>query len=138
MKYEIEDREGKHCLECGTSITYGRQDKKFCCSKCRNDYYNRRSHDHRIIEQRINAALNRNYSILKKLLDDGVTSATLSDLSEWGFRPESITGHGKVGRHDQYRCYEIRYFQSVNKIFGITFSPIRNTAPCSLTREREQ
>ena len=65
-------------------------------------------------------ALSRNYEILEALLKEKVTSMSLSDLAQMGFRPEYVTGHRKgLYRHEEYSCFDIRYYRSSTKIFNV-------------------
>lgn len=124
MSYEIEGQEKKTCLECGNAIEYGRQDKKFCSSKCRNDYHNHKGHDQRAYHARVTGILNRNYKILRSLVEAGETSAELGDLVQWGFNPEFMTYNRKSVGRNECHCFEIKYYMSPSKIFNIdTVSP---------------
>ena len=119
MKYGIEEKDEKVCLECGNVIRYGRNDKKFCCSKCRNDYHNHQGHDLRAYHARVMGILNKNYGILRTLIESGRTSIPLGDLVQWGFNPDFVTGNRKVIGRNECHCYEIKYYMSTSKIFNI-------------------
>ena len=112
-----EDR--NKCLECGRAL-YGRPDKKFCNTSCKNRF-NARIHtrERQVRNKTINVLLH-NHRILEDLLEKGVTSADLDDLTYNGFVPSCITGCRKGRyRHDEISCFELRYYQSENRIFNL-------------------
>ena len=118
MSYRTE-REQDRCLSCGKEL-YGRTDKKFCDRSCKNRYHNGMASDSRLLRNRIITALVSNYRILESLIETGKTSIPLEDLVSMGFNPVYITAHRR-GRHqhEEYSCFDIRYNQSVSKIFNI-------------------
>lgn len=107
------------CLECGNEIVYGRSDKKFCSNVCKNKFHNSLVQTSRGYKSRVTNALDRNYSILERLIRDGVSSADLGDLVQWGFNLEYCTSFRKTGCHDEYRCYDIKYMRTPSRIFNI-------------------
>lgn len=128
MKYEIEEEGKKVCLECGNTIVYGRQDKKFCCAKCRNDYHNHKGQDQRSYHAKVMGILNRNYRILISLMEAGKTSAEIGDLVQWGFNPEYVTGCRKSSGRNECHCFEIKYYMTQSRIFNIEIvRPIHRT-----------
>ena len=115
-----------HCLECGDEIPYGsRQDRKFCSETCRNHYHNdRRSYD-RIVHQRVDNAIQKNYRILRHLLDLGLTQAGNDELFLLGFRKEFKTACSVNNRRMESRCYEISYRETGSRIYEITRIPAK-------------
>ena len=115
-----------YCLECGDEIPYGsRQDHKFCSESCRNHYHNdRRSYD-RIVHQRVDNAIQKNYRILRHLLDVGLTQAGNDELFLLGFRREYKTSCTVTNRRMESRCYEISYRETGSRIFDITRIPAK-------------
>lgn len=107
------------CLECGDPILYGRSDRKFCSDSCKNRYHNRKSHYLRSLQLRIIGTLEKNYGILSGLIGSGVTSISLGDLAQLGYNMEYITSHHRMGRHNEYRCFDIKYFCTPTRIFGL-------------------
>lgn len=107
------------CLECGDEIVYGRKDRKFCSDGCKNTYHNRRYHYSRSLRLRILGILDRNYSVLEKLLRLKISSISIGDLAQLGYNKEFVTSYHKVGGHDEYRCFDIKYCCSSSKIFRI-------------------
>lgn len=107
------------CLECGDEIVYGRKDKKFCSDNCKNAYHNRRYHYSRALRLRILGTLDRNYSVLEKLLRLKISTISLGDLAQMGYNKEFVTSYHKVGGHDEYRCFDIKYCCSSSKIFRL-------------------
>lgn len=120
MKYAIRESEHQTCLECGSEV-YGRTDKKFCCDSCRNRHNNRLRSLGRSITERTIRALNRNHSILEKLLEMNLSSMDTDRLTENGFRPEYMTGLRKTrAGHMECRCFDIKYCRTDRKIFNIS------------------
>lgn len=119
MPYKVEDSEVVHCLECGDTISYGRKDRLFCCAECKNRYNNRKIRRSRAIRRKIQVILLRNYEVLDGLLKLQINAMGLYDLSLMGFRREYSTAYRKCGCHCEYHCYDIKYFLTTNRIFGI-------------------
>lgn len=121
MEYKLDENahEG-NCLECGTELPYGRSDRKFCCSKCKNNYNNRRIRTSRAAHRRIQSALEKNYELLTRLCRAKISSLMLSEAILLGFNPEYATGHRKVRGREEYNCFEIKYCLSANRIYNIT------------------
>lgn len=119
MRYVIVDEERGTCLECGEPLVYGRTDRKFCCDKCKNRYHNRRIRNSRNMKLRVWNALEKNHGILESLIKMDVDAIKLPDLSSLGFNMEYSTSFHKVGRHSQFRCFDILYYMTDSKIFGI-------------------
>lgn len=115
-----------HCLECGDEIPYGgRKDRKFCSDSCRNQYHNaHRSYD-RVVHQRVDNALQKNYRILMHLLGAGLTQADNDELFLLGFRREYKTACSVTNRRMESRCYEISYRESESRIFDIKRIPAK-------------
>ena len=107
------------CLECGSEIEYGRSDRKFCSDRCKNLYHNREHHYRRSVQLHVLGALEKNYEILNRLLKAGIRSISIGDLSQLGYNKEFMTSYHKVGGHDEYRCYDIKYYCSASRIFNI-------------------
>lgn len=117
MKYDEEQR--GRCLECGDVLPYGRSDMKFCCVSCKSRYhYVNRGHL-RGLRLRTIGALDRNHEILESLLGEGVTSINVPDLAQMGYRFDCITSYHKVRNHNEYRCYDLKYFMSASRVFGL-------------------
>ena len=108
-----------HCLECGEPL-YGRSDKKFCNSMCRNSWH---AHLRSEGRQKRHSTLNLlavNYGILQNLLRIHKTSCPMDSLLDMGFRPEYVTHTAeKRGRHTEHRCFDIAYCVSAAKIFNL-------------------
>lgn len=119
MEYRNGDNDRPTCLQCGDRIVYGRSDKKFCSDSCKNRYNNQRHHYIRSVRLRILGTLDRNYSILEKLLQLGIHSITLGDLAQMGYNKEFVTSWHKVRGHDEFRCFDIKYCCSGSRIFQL-------------------
>lgn len=120
MGYRTEDEEGRRCLECGNEIVYGRADRKFCCELCKNRFNNRKNNYIRAMRARVLGAINRNYSILDGLIMNGVTAIPMIDLKQMGFDPDYVTSYSKVRRHDEFRCFDIRFRIVASEVVGIS------------------
>lgn len=107
------------CLECGDQIRYGRTDKKFCCEECKARHHNNMAKAARAARNKILAMINRNYDILDELLEAGKSSADLLELTASGFTPSAVTSYRRSGKHDEFTCYDIRYFMTRTRLFSI-------------------
>lgn len=119
MGYRILDVKKVECLECGEPITYGRKDKKFCCEQCKNRFNNRKIRNLRNMKLRIWNTLQKNHDILEGLIKIDVDSINIADIAAMGFNIEYSTSYHKIGKHKEFRCFDIVYFLSETKIFGI-------------------
>ena len=109
-----------NCLECGKELNYGgRTDRKYCSDSCRNRHNYKRNKDSLLYRERVLRHIEKNYEILSELLERGEKSKSLVDLAENGFNSFFFTTMKKVKTHNECRCYDIKYFLSENKIFGI-------------------
>ena len=107
------------CLECG-KVFYGRPDKKFCCQQCKNRSNHRRGSLMYNRHFALMSALDANYKILEGLLASNATAISMDELKRLGFNTFVVTGHRRADHHEQYFCYDVSYFQTPGKIFGIT------------------
>ncbi len=107
------------CLECGSVSYGGREDKKFCCTECKNRYNNRRSQTLRNLKLRIRTGIDRNYRILSSLVRLKVKTAELSELSMRGFNSDFVTSHSRSGRKDICACYDIVFTKTPARITSI-------------------
>lgn len=118
--YPIMEEEHQPCLECGHEV-YGRTDKKFCCDSCRTRYNNRIRMTRRSIRERTSRAIDRNYSILERILANGLHSCDIDTLFELGFRKEYMTGLRKFrSGHMECRCFDLTYCLTERKIFKLS------------------
>lgn len=119
MEYKISPPKRGACLECGSQISYGRTDKKFCSEKCKNKYHNKLQKDSRSIHRKVLRGLEKNYEILSRLYRSDISSVSISDLLSLGFRPEYSTSYRKVNSHDEFRCFEFKYYISRTRLFNL-------------------
>ena len=119
MNYSETTPERAVCLECGDEIVYGRKGRKFCSEECKNSYHNRKHHYSRTVRLRILGILDRNYSVLEKLLRLDIRTISLGDLAQMGYNKEFVTSYHKVGSHDEYRVFDIKYCCSASRVFHI-------------------
>lgn len=120
MDYKtISKEEELRCLECGNEFEYGRTDKKFCCNLCKNRYHNKRNKDVRNMKSKVWHVLEKNHSILSKLVRMGIRSVELPKLATLGFDINYSTSYHKINRREEFTCFDIIYDLSPSKIFGI-------------------
>lgn len=119
MNYKKPEQERLECLECGKEIQYGRSDKKFCCEACKNKYHNNRHKYSRNMHFKVLNGIEKNYDILCKLHRSHVMSIDIGDLVALGFKTEYSTGYRKSNRHDEYHCFEFKYYITRNRLFGL-------------------
>ena len=118
MEYDEEIKEGR-CLECGNRLPYGRSDMKFCSASCRNRWHYVRDGRNQAFRRKVIATLDRNYAILSRLVCDGVTRIDIPDLAQMGYNFDCITSYHKVRNHNEYRCYDIKYYMSESTVFKL-------------------
>ena len=123
----ISDEDRPSCLECGNEF-HGRSDKRFCSIGCKNAYNNRRAKSLREYRNSIMKSISRNYEILEMLLREKISTISLDEIGRLGFELECVTGH-RAGKHNEYACYDIRYFRSETKIFNIHRVEVPVTTP---------
>lgn len=117
--YKKPEHEPLECLECGKEIVYGRADKKFCSESCKNKYHNNMHKYSRNMHFKVLNGIEKNYDILSKLFRSHVLSIDIGDLIALGFKIEYSTGYRKFNRHDEYRCFEFKYYITKNRLFGL-------------------
>ena len=108
------------CLQCGTQIKYGRTDKKFCCDECRNRHYNEQTKSGRAFRRKILSQLVTNYDVLDTLFKAGISSVDMIDAVTMGFVPGIVTSYRRVGKHDEFGCFDIRYIMTKMRIYSIS------------------
>lgn len=108
------------CLHCGDQIKYGRTDKKFCCDECRNRHYNEQTKAGKMFRRKIMSQLLANYDVLDTLFKAGVGSVDLIDAVTMGFVPGIVTSYRRVGKHDEFCCFDIKYILTRTRIYSIS------------------
>lgn len=122
MDYVIKKRE-RHlskCLECGETISYGRPDKKFCSEECKNKHHNLQSRISKTLKKKVLSVLEKNYEVLEHLIHSGVDAVWLSEVLAMGFQPEYFTSYKKIGKRGHYKCFDIGYVMTANRISSIS------------------
>lgn len=119
MAYKKPHLEPLECLACGKEIHYGRTDRKFCSEECKNKYHNDRHRYSRNVHYKVLNGIERNYDILNRLYRSRISSIDIGDLQALGFRLEYSTGYRKSNRHDEFRCFEFKYYITRNRLFGL-------------------
>lgn len=121
--------ERAECLECGAELeSTSRGNQKFCCDKCRYDYYNHRRARKKQVRIMVDAILLQNYNILDGCVESGKDSISLNEAVAMGFNPGYITSRIGLVSCNEYTCYDIAYRMSDAKIFNIhrMFVNLRN------------
>ena len=108
------------CLHCGDQIKYGRKDKKFCCDECRNNHYNEQTRAGRTFRRKVMSQMVGNYDILDTLFKAGVSSIDILDAVAMGFAPGIVTSYRRVGKHDEFCCFDIKYIMTRTRIYSIS------------------
>ena len=119
MRYERKLRVLPKCLHCGEKIRYGRTDKRFCCEDCRVGYHNGQMRDSKAFRRRVLSQLSSNYNLLSTVLHSGADSILLSDMLAMGFVPGIVTSYSRVGKHDEFGCFDIKYRMTATKLSSI-------------------
>ena len=119
MRYERKLRVLPKCLHCGEKILYGRTDKRYCCEECRMEHHNEQMKDSRTFRRRVLSQLSANYSLLSTVLNSGVDSIPLADIVAMGFVPGIVTSYSRVGKHDEFGCFDIKYRMTATKLSSI-------------------
>lgn len=107
------------CLECGDSFISLRNTMKFCCEKCRWDYYNRVNSSERNARRRSMREIERNYVILNSLVGEGCREISLLKLLGMGFVSNRVTAVAQLGDHLELSVYDISYKQREGLIYDI-------------------
>ena len=108
MKYERKLRVLPKCLNCGEKILYGRTDKRYCCEECRMEHHNEQMKDSRTFRRRVLSQLSANYSLLSTVLNSGVDSIPLADIVAMGCVPGIVSSYSRVGKHDEFGCFDLK------------------------------
>ena len=61
-----------------------------------------------------------NYQILDSLFRAGITSVELIAAVTMGFAPGVMTSYRRVGKHDEYCCFDIKYIMTKMRIYSIS------------------
>ena len=108
------------CLNCGEQIKYGRTDKKYCCDECKNRHHNEQSKSGKAFRRKILSQLMTNYQVLDSLFRAGVQSVDIIDAVTMGFVPGIVTSYRRIGKHDEYFCFDIKYIMTSMRIYSIS------------------
>ncbi|WP_344828182.1 hypothetical protein [Rurimicrobium arvi] len=97
------------CLRCARPMR-GRTDKRFCSSRCRNLFNNKRKAGNRLLIRQINNALLRNLEILSALLAAEYHGIRLDrqQLAEKGFDFRYSTA-SRFSQRGNYYCFIYEY-----------------------------
>lgn len=123
MEYKLDKKSGdlqSRCVCCGKPLlSYGRVDRKYCSSSCKNRYNNQ----HRLTpgqeRLRILRILDTNRELLHKLLKLGITSIDRVSMAHLGFNPEFVTSCHRMGTRMIYSCFDLSYEQTPTRIWRI-------------------
>ena len=117
------------CLCCGDLILYGRPDRKFCSSTCKNRWHNRQKYPaQELVERRIIRILRRNHDILDRLIRLNIRSLDRITLMDMGYHPDYVTSYRKVGIKHLFTCFDIHYEQTPTRIKKIVRTSLEEGA----------
>ena len=97
-----------------------------CCDECRNNHYNAQTKAGRAFRRRVLSQLSSNYEILDRLVRAGMESLDLMDAVTMGFTPGIVTSYRRSGKHDEFSCFDIKYYMTRTRLFAI--SKIQNVS----------
>jgi len=111
--------EVRTCVVCGARVT-GRSDKKFCSDMCRHDWHNRQNRQERRSTERVNAVLEKNRRILRRILSSGLSQIPAEKLAYQQFNFNVFThARTRILRPTLFYCYNICYYTSRKGIVHI-------------------
>ena len=61
-----------------------------------------------------------NYQVLDNLFRAGVQSIDILDAVTMGFVPGVVTSYRRVGKHDEFCCFDIKYIMTNMRIYSIS------------------
>lgn len=105
-----------NCANCGKELVINKKPKKFCGIKCKNAYHNRTSArivvsgNKLVVEEHVSSIL-ENRSVLKELLEKGITNTTFPDLVMSGLHPFFFSKKSTVEGITTYYCFEYYFFR---------------------------
>lgn len=118
-EYRLATQEHQYCLCCGAEISYGRTDKKFCNSHCKDTFHNRTKTHFLDVKSKVDHIMENNYRILNDMVKLGVSQISMTDLVAMGFNPSYSTSFSKGRDGMSLSCYDISFRISNLKIFNI-------------------
>ncbi len=128
MEYKLQE-EVHHCLQCGSQI-YGRKDKRFCTTLCKNNYNNYRKSLNRSPRQNKKEKLSKNHRILEMLISERIKNISLSVVELLGFDLDYSSAIIRDTNGKKiYKCLNIQYRLSKRRVYDIKYV-ITTTSPC--------
>ena len=122
MEYKLDNFRNiqSRCVCCGKPLlSYGRSDRKYCGSACKNRYNNQHRPSPGQERLRIIRILDSNRELLHKLLKLGITSIDRVSMAHLGFNPEYATSCHRMGTRMIYSCFDMSYEQTPTRIWRI-------------------
>lgn len=105
------------CRNCGATFDGpGRVDRQFCCDNCRAQFHYRNTRAMRITRYNVLKTLDTNYDILSLYLERDIHSVDIQELVRSGYSLNNVTAYRKVRGHDEYRCFDIKYYLTPSRI----------------------
>lgn len=83
------------------------------------EHHNEQMKDSRTFRRRVLSQLSANYSLLSTVLNSGADSIPLADIVAMGFVPGIVTSYSRVGKHDEFGCFDIKYRMTATKLSSI-------------------
>lgn len=74
----------------------------------------------RTYRRRVLAQLSVNYELLDGLIRMGKESVPLLDIVSMGFVTSVVTSFQRVGKHNEFRCFDIKYIMTATRLFSIS------------------
>lgn len=109
------------CVICDSKL-FGRSDKRFCSSKCKNRYHAEIRKTNRTVSKETLKVLYRNYRILSSLMSRNCSKYQVSKLvlQQKGFDPETITGmeYNKFGI--RLKVFDFYWYLSANNTIVVS------------------
>jgi hypothetical protein len=75
--------------------------------------------DSRTFRRRVLSQISANYSLLSTVVNSGADSIPLADIVAMGFVPGIVTSYSRVGKHDEFGCFDIKYRMTATKLSSI-------------------
>ena len=99
----------------------GRSDKRFCSSDCRSAYHNRHRREEMLTLRKLEANLLRNFRLLRKLREEGVSQLSRAAFERMGFDFSFYTHAMQGVRNEQiFFCYDMPYMLEEDSVLVLS------------------
>lgn len=111
-----------YCPQCGTPLSQGRVDRRFCSVRCKNLWHNRRRFPDKDREiRKVLRILDNNREVLEKLIKMGVNSIDRVTLAHLGCNLNYFTSLDRQRHRWVYTCLDIRYEMTPTRVRNLEF-----------------